>query len=121
MTAALTLQRFLRTHRSRVVRPTPELWRRVRRMARGDPDPALVDELLHAPGWADLDTSQLPEGVPLPLLVRQLGPVDRVTAACGCALVAAGMLEGAVPARPELLNAVMTGIAAWDNEECSSS
>jgi hypothetical protein len=90
-------------------------------MARGEADPALVDELLRVPGWDALDTSEVPEGTLLPLLVRQLGPVDGVTAACGCALVAAGMVEGAVPARPELLNAVMAGIAAWNNEECSSS
>ncbi len=79
-------------------------------MARGSADPELVRRVLEEPGWRELQATST---APLPLLVRQLGPVDPATAACACALVAAGMLEGAVPARPELLEGVVAGISAW--------
>lgn len=108
--SSLDLQRFLRQRRDRIVRPTPPLWRRVRRMARGQVDPELVETLLVQPGWQDLSGDS---DAALPLLVRQLGDVDEVTAACACALIAGGILDGAVPARPEVLAGVHAGLVRW--------
>lgn len=108
--SSLNLQRFLRQRRDRIVRPTPQLWRRVRRMARGRSDPDLVETLLVQPGWQDLSGDR---EAPLPLLVRQLGDVDEVTVACACALIAGGILDGAVPARPEVLAGVHAGVVRW--------
>ena len=108
--SALALQHFLRSRRQRVVRPTAELWRRVRRMARGEDDAQLVEQILLQPGWGDLEAGV---SAPLPLLVRELGAVEPVAAACACALLAGGVLEGAVPAQPRLLESIASGIVRW--------
>ena len=108
--SSLELQRFLRQRRDAIVRPTAELWRRVRGMARGRSDPELVEILLVQPGWQQLSGAS---DASLPLLVRQLGDVDEVTAACACALIAGGVLDGAVPARPEVLAGVHAGVVRW--------
>jgi len=108
--SALALQHFLRSHRQGIVRPTAQLWRRVRRMARGKEDALLVEEVLIRPGWMELKADC---AAPLPLLVRDLGPVDPATAACACALLAGGVLEGAVPAQPRLLEGIASGIGIW--------
>ncbi len=79
-------------------------------MARGRADPDLVETVLVQPGWLDLSGDH---DAPLPLLVRELGDVDEVSAACACALIAGGILDGAVPARPEVLAGVHAGVVRW--------